>query len=165
MILGKQYLDSGVYTLTLEESQSLDLTSYVYTKYGTFRIVPVSSDVSDFTKLQRFEVYINQGYIGSAEVPSPYDPIYDKEEDLQSRLSQTLASAIDIVTTKINEYVDKEELETLSKIVSTMFDSINMTEEQRAMYRTFIIENGQVDDVIEEMNDPTDILGENSGTE
>lgn len=165
MILGKQYLDSGVYTLTLEESQSLDLTSYVYTKYGTFRIVPVSSDVSDFTKLQGFEVYINQGYIGSAKVPSPYDPIYDKEEDLQSRLSQTLASAIDIVTTKINEYVDKEELETLSKIVSTMFDSINMTEEQRAMYRTFIIENGQVDDVIEEMNDPTDILGENSGTE
>lgn len=156
MILGTQYLDSGKYTLTLEKSTSMDLTSYVYTKFGTFRIVPISDDIQDYGKLERYDVYIDDGLIGSAAMPTT-----DQNEDFDAKISQTMASAIDIVTTKINELVDREELAVLSKIIASMFDSINLTEEQKAMYRTFIIENDKLDDVIQEMDDPTDILGEN----
>lgn len=157
MILGKQYLESGVYTLTIEESLDLDPTSYVYTKYGTFKIVPVVARVQDFNSLIKYDVFLEDGFIGSTFVPAD-----ESIEDFESVVAQTMASAINIVSTKLNELIDKEEMEIMTKMAMLLFSGVAMTEEQKAMYRTFINENNQLPDVIEEMKNPTDILGENA---
>lgn len=156
MILGTQYLDSGVYTLSLEKSFDLDITSFVYSKYGTFRIVPILYDYESYESLIRYDVFLDDGFIGCASIPDENDT-----GDFNTLVAQTMATAINIVTVKLNELIDKEEMEMLTRLISVLFDGVAMTEEQKAMYRTFIVENGMLNDIIEEMKTPTDILGEN----
>lgn len=155
MILTKQYLDSGTYTISLENSTELDLTSYVYTRFGTFKIVPVSQDVQTFEALEKYQVFIDNGLIGEVYLDS-YSSTFEES------VAFAMATAIDIVTSKINELVDLEERAVLSKLVDYVIESINIPEEQKAMYRTFLIEQDKLDDVIEELENPTDILGEDT---
>lgn len=155
MILTKQYLDSGTYTISLENSTELDLTSYVYTRFGTFKIVPVSQDVQTFEALEKYQVFIDNGLIGEVYLDS-YSSTFEES------VAFAMATAIDIVTSKINELVDLEERAVLSKLVDYVIGSINIPEEQKAMYRTFLIEQDKLDDVIEELENPTDILGEDT---
>lgn len=150
-IISKQYLESGTYEIVLEGATSIDLTSYIYTRFGTFKIKPVTTNVETFSTLEKYVVYIEDGVIGEVWV----------SQTSTSDYAIALASAIDIVTAKINELIDKEERAVLSNVVSEIIDAINLTEEQKAMYRAFLIENGKLDDVIDEMANPTDILGDN----
>lgn len=153
MILTRQYLDSGTYTISLENSTELDLTSYIYTRFGTFRIVPVTLDIQTFESLEKYQVYIENGLIGEVFL-EPY------ADTFEASVAFAMATAIDMVTAKINELVDREERSVLSKIADAVIGSINIPEEQKAMYRTFLIEQDKLDDVIDELNNPTDILGE-----
>lgn len=152
--ISKQYLESGTYEITLERSEETDLNSYIYTRFGTFSIRPFEAPLG-FSSLERYDVYLEDGLIGVVNI----DPSLGNFEYL---IANAMASAIDIVTNKIHELIDKEERAVLSNLVSEVIDSINITEEQKAMYRTFLIENDKLDDVLEEMANPTDILGEDN---
>lgn len=153
-ILSKQYLDSGTYEISVVRSEATDLNSYVYTRFGTFAIKPINAPLIGFSDLTGYQVYLGDGLIGSVSI----DPTLGTFETLAAN---SMASAINIITHKIHELIDKEERAVLGTLVKDIIDSINITEEQKAMYRTFLIETGKLDDVLEEMENPTDILGTN----
>jgi hypothetical protein len=150
--ISKQYLESGTYEIALERSEETDLYSYVYTRFGTFSIRPLDAPLA-FVSLAGYEIYLDNGLIGKVTI----DPSLGIFESL---VANAMASALDIVTNKIHELIDKEERAVMATLVTEVIDSINITEEQKAMYRTFLIETGKLDDVITEMENPTDILGD-----
>lgn len=154
-LISKQYLESGTYDISVELSTTLDLTSYVYTRFGTFKIVPISGNIQTFDSLEKYQVFLDSGLIGEVFLDLGVGTF-------EEAVAYSMATAIDIVSNKINELIDKEERAVISGIVSDVIEGINLTEEQKAMYRTFLIENGKLDDVIQEMETPTDILGDSS---
>ena len=155
-IISKQYLESGTYEINLERSEETTLISYIRTRFGEFRIVPIVPDINVFESLEKYQVYHENGIIGEVFIEA-------FSNNFEYTVAQSMAAAIDIITNKIHEFIDKEERAVLAKLVSEIIGSINITEEQKAMYRTFLIENGKLDDVIEEIANPTDILGQNNG--
>lgn len=150
MKISSQYLDSGQYDVNLEQSTTLDIKSYIYSRFGTFTIVPITADTQSFTSLERYDILLNDNLIGSVSVLG-YSGSFNDD------VAYAMSSAIDVVTNKISEFLDKEERHLLASLSESVIDSINITEEQKAMYRTFLIENGSLDDVISELNNPTDI--------
>jgi hypothetical protein len=153
--ISKQYLESGTYEISLVRSEDTDLYSYVYTRFGTFSIRPINAPIG-FASLTGYQVYLEEGLIGAVSI----DPTVGAFESL---VANALASALDIVTNKMHELIDKEERAVMASLVSEIVGNINITEEQKAMYRTFLIETGKLDDVITEMENPTDILGDHNG--
>lgn len=154
--ISKQYLESGTYEIALERSQETDLFSYVYTRFGVFSIRPLDPLLTGFTSLTGYEIYLNDGLIGKVNIDASLGAF-------ETLAANAMSSSIDIITNKIHELIDKEERAVMSNLVTEIIDSINITEEQKAMYRTFLIETGKLDDVLVEMENPTDILGDQGG--
>lgn len=154
----RQYLDSGTYEVVLEESLDLDINSYVYTRFGTFVIVPVLRDETDFKTFVRYDVLLENMMIGEVNIIEPGEEDFDNL--YMDAVTHAMASAIDIVSNKITEFIDSEERAILAKIVNDIIDGINLSEEQKAMYRTFLIEQDTLDDVIQEIETPTDVFGD-----
>lgn len=153
--LTKQYLDSGTYELSLEESTSLDLNSYVYSRFGTFKIVPVTTAINIFESLEKYTVFLDSALIGEVYINA-------NDVSFENAVAYAMSTALDIISNKITELLDAEERAVLSKIVNDIVDGINISEEQKAMYRTFLIEQGTLDDVEEEIKTPTDIFGDHT---
>lgn len=152
-LLAKQYFDSGTYEIYLEGTEDLDVTSYVYTRFGTFKIVPNPLNNDVFNALVMYQVFLENTLLGEVYMSGNTD-VFEQE------VAYALSQAIDVVTTKLNELLDEEERAVLSNIVNEIIDGVNISEEQKAMYRTFLIEQGKLDDVEDEILNPTDILGD-----
>lgn len=153
MILVNQNLDSGIYEMTLEGDKELDTKSYVYTKYGTFSIVPFPPMLSVYDELEYYVVYLDKTIIGESYVTGEVDKF-------EQSVAYAMSTAIDIINNKLNELIEAEERAALSKITQQIIDAVNISEEHKAMYRTFLIEQGKLDDVEQEIETPTDVFGD-----
>lgn len=152
-VIARQYLDSGLYEMTLEGTEDLDVISYVYTRFGTFKIVPNPIGGPVFEELDHYKVFLENTLLGEVFIG-------DDVDRFEQQVAYAMSTAIDMVTNKLNELIDAEERAIISKLVNEIMAGVNISEEQKAMYRTFLIEQGKLDDVEFEILNPTDIFGE-----
>lgn len=155
-VIARQYLDSGLYEITLEGTMDLDVISYVYTRFGTFKIVPNPIGGPVFEELDHYKVFLENTLLGEVFLGSDVDKF-------EQQVAYAMSTAIDIVTNKLNELIDAEERAIISKLVNEIMAGVNISEEQKAMYRTFLIEQDKLKDVEFEILNPTDILGDQDG--
>lgn len=144
MIISSIQTDLSNYDIDYSTEELEDMSSYIYSPYGTFEIIPVTIDDSTGQLIVNF----NDMEIGQT--------IYST--DTENSIAFGMSTAIDIVTDKIEELISLEERDLMQKISDALFDSIYLTDEQRAMFRAAIVESGQLENIIEERETPTLII-------
>lgn len=153
-LLSRIRLDSALYEISVNGSTELTLDSFIYTPYGEFRITPIKEEINLPETIKSFIVVFNNRIIGEVFTNQfGLDPL-----DLEN-VAAAMAAAIDIVTNKVEEFLEQEERAILANLVAELKDSVDMSPEQKAIYRTYIKESGMLPEILAEIENPTDILG------
>lgn len=153
-IISKIYLDSGEYEISVAGSESFDLNSYIETAYGRFVITPIKENLTDPFSIEKFQVKLDDTLIGEVFVYQ-----FGLSTSDTSNIGMAMAAAIDIVTNKVEEFIEQEERHLLALLAEEIKSAVDMSEEQKAILRTYIIEGGLLPAIQDEMANPTDIMG------